>query len=104
MSKMSSEFASLVAKRKIRRRQPGDGLGEDVGIGVVDLRLEKALNTLTDGQRTRMRDHVRDHAQEALKPILRLLELQKMPEEIALLTDVGPNMLRTIVEFLEEKK
>jgi hypothetical protein len=90
--------------RKSRGRKPGDGGGVDIGIQPgAFIGLERHLKTLKPATRARMATHIRDHVNEAMKPLLKLVERNGNDHELLLLRDVGPNMLRTVLESLEDK-
>jgi hypothetical protein len=100
---VAAQFDDLTMKRKVRRRKDGDGLGPDVGIGLVGSRLEKILDKLPKETKARMLEHIRLHVDEAMKPILRAIERTGDDYELEFIRGVGPNMLRTFIEYLEDK-
>lgn len=100
---VAEEFDSLKTRRQVRRRKDGDGLGPDVGIGLVGARLEKILNKLPKDTKARMLAHIRLHVDEAMKPILRTIERTGDDYELEFIRGVGPNMLRTFIEYLEDE-
>jgi hypothetical protein len=95
----------LAAARERSGRTPGDGQGLDIAIapgGFYSLR--RLLDPLPSPIKVRLRDHIRDHADEAMKPILRLMAKSGADEHhVSLIRDVGPNALRTIIEYLEDE-
>jgi hypothetical protein len=95
---------SLDVSRQNRGRSPGDGEGVDISImpGAF-IGLEVHLNTLNSATRARMAAHIREHVDEAMKPLIKLMERNGNDYELLLLKDVGPNMFRTILESLEDK-
>lgn len=96
--------ARLAAMREKRGRAPGDGRGVDIGISPgAFVALERHLEKLPEQTKRRLLDHVRNHVDEALKPMVKLVEKKGTEHELLLLRDVGPNMLRTVIEFLEEE-
>ena len=100
MARLNEEFRDLAAKRRVRKRQVGDGKGVDIGIGCLPADVERVLDKLSPDVRARLLAHVRTHVDEAMKPILRALEREH--ESVDFFRDVGPNMLRTVIEYLEE--
>ena len=100
---VAAKVDDLVKRRKARHRHEGDGQGIDIGIGSLGTRLEATLDKLSKDTKARMLVHVREHVDEAMKPILRAVERDHDQEEVAFLHDVGPQMLRTIIEYLEEQ-
>lgn len=105
MTNIDQEIDVLVNRRRVRKRRPGDGQGRDVGIapGAYSVTVAKHIDTLADETRKRLLDHVRAHVDEALKPLIRLMERAGCSEhEIDMFRDVGPNALRTVIEHLEE--
>lgn len=100
---VAAKFDDMKMKRGRRFRKPGDGEGCDVGLGIVGRDLEKLLDALPRATRLRMASHINEHAQEALKPILRVIERTGNMSEVEFMSDVGGNMLRTLVEFLEDE-
>ena len=51
-----------------------------------------------------MESHIRSGIEDTLKPIIKLFEREGASEyQIAMLKDVGPNALRSMLEFFEEK-
>ena len=100
---VAEKFNDLVTRRKVRRRVDGDGKGPDIGIGLVGTRLETILGTLNKPTKTRMLEHIRHHVDEAMKPILKAIEKAGDDEELEYIRGVGPNMLRTFIEFLEDE-
>jgi hypothetical protein len=100
---VAAQLEGLVQKRRVRRRQAGDGQGVDIGLGCLGARFEKILDKLPGETRARMLDHIHLHVDEAMKPILRVVERAGHVEDANYLRDVGPNMLRTIMEYLEQK-
>lgn len=95
----------LGERRAVRQRVAGDGKGVDIGIapGGFHSSLERHLMTLTPATRERLLAHVREHVAEAMKPLRKLIAAKGDDVELRLFDDVGPNCLRTIIEFLEEK-
>lgn len=105
MAKIDQEIDVLAGRRRARNRQPGDGQGRDVGIapGGYSVTVAKHIDALADETRQRLLQHVRGHVDEALKPLVRLMERAGCSEyEIHLFRDVGPNAMRTLIEHLEE--
>ena len=96
---------ALGSMREKRGRAPGDGDGVDIGIQPgAFIGLERHLKTLKPATRARMASHIRDHVEEAMKPLIKLVERNGNDHELLLLRDVGPNMLRTVLESLEDKR
>lgn len=100
---VAASFDDLVKKRRARHRQANDGQGVDISIGSLGARLEATLDKLSKDTKARMLVHVRTHVDEAMKPILRAVERDHGADEVNFLRDVGPQMLRTIMEYLEEQ-
>lgn len=94
----------LATKRQIRKREIGDGEGVDIGIapGAFAGAIEKMLVTASPQTRERLRMHICASVDEAMKPLIRLAERETNEAAVRLLQDVGPNMLRTIIECLED--
>lgn len=94
----------IVKKRKVRRRSEGDGGGVDLGIepGAYHVTLERYIEDLSADTKKRLLEHVKHHTDEALKPLVRLMERAGADEDkIRLFRDIGPNCLRTVIEHLE---
>lgn len=95
----------LAFARAVRRREPGDGLGADIGIlsgGIIS--LEARLLSVPESTRARLLAHTREKYDELIRPYVKLLKQRGASEyEIRLLTDVGANSIRSIMEFLEDK-
>ena len=100
---VAAKLDDLAKKRKARHRHEGDGQGVDISIGSLGTRLEATLDKLSKDTKARMLVHVREHVDEAMKPILRAVERDHNQDEVNFLHDVGPQMLRTIIEYLEEQ-
>ena len=100
---MKKRADDLVAKRKTRRRQEGDGGGVDVSIssGYFGTRLEKKFDEMSPETRSRLLKFIRGHVEAAIGPLVRLFERDGQAEDARYIHDVGPNMLRTIIEDLE---
>lgn len=97
----------LANGRNVRRRKPKDGEGVDVGIRPgAFISYESVLKKARDKPETRkrMESHLRNGIEDTLKPIIKLFEREGASEyQIAMLKDVGPNALRSMLEFFEEK-
>lgn len=92
--------------RKARRRRVGDGKGVDIGIAnTFGTMLEHHLSSITDPQtRRRLHDHIRDHVDAAMKPLIKIMKRDgAKDEDVDLFQDLGPNMFRTVIEYFEEK-
>ncbi len=51
-----------------------------------------------------MEEHLRKGIEETMKPIIKLFEREGASEyQMKMLMDVGPNCMRTMLEFFEEK-
>lgn len=96
--------AELVAARGKRQRRPGDGHGVDIGIidGMFSS-WEELLMSMPESTRARYLEHVREHVGTALKPLVKWAERRGASQhDIDMIHDVGPNQLRTVIEFLED--
>ena len=95
-------FEKLASYR--RERKESDGKGPDIHISPgAFISVEKHLAELKPDTRKRMLDHIKHHVDEAMKPLIRLVEKNGDDHDMLMLRDVGPNMLRTIIEFLEQE-
>lgn len=98
----------LADKRAVRGREPGDGRGPDVGIApgaAFANGLKRALDSLSEDERQRMLEHVRDNTEAAMRPVVRAISRAGGSDyDVRLFRDVGPNMLRTVMEYLEENR
>jgi hypothetical protein len=95
----------LQAKRAVRRRKVGDGQGVDISIagGYFGTGLEGHLEKLSKAAKKKLLDHVQLHVDEALKPMVKLVTAKGTDIELELLKSVGPNLFRTIIEYLEDE-
>ena len=92
----------LADGRTARGRKAGDGEGVDIGISPgAFVGLEKHLKSLSPAARLKLHGHITKHVGEAMKPLSKLVKAKGTQYEQDLLADVGPNMMRTIIEFLE---
>ena len=101
---VDARFQHLTTVRKVRRREAGDGEGIDIGImpGAF-ISIEQHLKTLNPATRARMLTHISHHVDEAMKPLLKLVGREGTEYDVLMIKDVGPNMLRTVIEALEDK-
>lgn len=100
---VDAKMSSMAASRAARHREAGDGLGVDPGImpGAF-VALEPYMDKMPKVLRDRTREHVIEHAKAALKPVLRwMMKNGASEQDMDLVENVGPNMLRTIIEKLE---
>lgn len=72
-------------------------------MGIVGSRLEKILDNLNKPTKNKLLEHIRHHTDEAVRPILKIVEKAGDDTELKYLRSVAPNMLRTIMEFLEDE-
>lgn len=96
----------LTKGRLARRREPGDGQGVDVGIAnTFGITLEGHLDSVTSPDtRRRLHDHVRLHVDEAMKPLLKIMQRNGASDyDMKFAHDIVPNMFRTIIEYFEEE-
>jgi hypothetical protein len=88
--------------RRGRGRKAGDGKGVDIGISPgAFVGLERHLKSLSPAAKSKLHGHITKHVGEAMKPLSKLVKAKGTKHEQDLLADVGPNMMRTIIEFLE---
>lgn len=103
-TKVDSQLSDLRDKRAVRKRAPGDKKGVDVSIRPgAFFSLEKHLKTLPENTRKKFLNHIQENVSRAMLPINKLVKKKGTQVEADLVADVGPNMLRTIIEFLEEE-
>jgi hypothetical protein len=102
---VDARSAKLEQGRAVRGREAGDGDGVDIGIspGAFSVSLEKHLKKLSPATKERMLSHLKEHVELAMKPLVKLVEREGDEHDVHLLKDVGPNMLRTVIECLEDK-
>lgn len=103
---VNAKMNILSSGRTVRKREPGDGKGVDIGIapGAFGANLQSHLDKLPKETHERMLKHISAHVDQALGPIVKLLEREGNENDVRLAKDVGPNMLRTIIEYLEDKR
>lgn len=103
---VDARLKHLGEARKVRRREPGDGDDVDIGIapGAFSVSIERHLSSLKPENKDRLLKHMIEHVDAAMKPLRKLVKAKGSDHELMLLNDVGPNMLRTIIEFLEAKE
>jgi len=95
----------LAIKRRARRRKPGDGKGVDPGLdNCFGILLESHLAKLSPETKKRMHKHISHHVDQAMVPLSRLMSKAGNEFDIKLFNDIGINMFRPILEFLESEE
>ena len=94
---------ALENKREGRKTGDGQGVDPSISPGAFGTTLQKTLTKLSPDTQKRMLTHIRNSVDEAMRPIVKLLGRDATDYDVALFKDVGPNMLRTVMEFLEER-
>jgi hypothetical protein len=104
---VDARMDKLSTSRKVRRREPGDGEGIDIGITPGAFQSYESILAKAKAKpdtRKRMEEHLRKGIEETMKPIIKLFEREGASEyQMKMLMDVGPNCMRTMLEFFEEK-
>lgn len=104
---VDARMDKLASGRRVRRREPGDGEGVDIGIVPGAFQSYESILAKARAKpdtRKRMEDHLRKGIEETMKPVIKLFEREGASDyQIAMLKDVGPNALRSMLEYFEEK-
>lgn len=105
IKQLKKEADFLVTARKAGKTRGGTDDGTlDVGIenGYFGTKLSKSISRLKPATKKKLAEHVRKHVDLAMGPLIKLALRDHDEFEADYLRQVGPNMLRTIIEALEE--